>query len=136
MAETKAVSTPFAQHFKLSASQSPINEDDKAEMRNVPYSSAVGSLMYSMVYARPDLAHAMSVVSRFMANPGKAHGGAIKWMFKYLRGSLGTGLVYGGAGKELEAKILGYSDANYAANQDRIGEGQPQAMSSRFGMPQ
>ena len=54
-----------------------------------------------------------------MSNPGKAHWGVVKWMFKYLRGSLGTGLVYGGVWKELEAKILGYSDADYAANQTR-----------------
>lgn len=73
MAKAKAVSTPFAQHFKLLASQSPINEEDKAKKRDVPYSSAVGSLMYNMVCTRPNLAHAMSVVSQFMANPGKAH---------------------------------------------------------------
>ena len=40
-------------------------------------------------------------------------------MFKYLRGSLGIGLVYGGAKKEIEAKILGYFDADYAPDQDR-----------------
>ena len=119
MAKSKAVSTPFAQHFKLLASQSPLNEDNKAEMRNVPYSSATGSLIYNMVCTRLDLAHVMSVVSRFMANLGKAHWGMVKWVFKYLRGSLGTGLVYGGAGKEIEAKILGYSDADYAADMDR-----------------
>ena len=50
---------------------------------------------------------------------GKVHWGAIKWMFKYLKGSLGTGLVYGGAEKGIETKTLGYSDADYAADQDR-----------------
>ena len=42
-------------------------------MSKVPYSSAVGRLMYVMVCTRPDLAHAVSVVSRFMVNPGKEH---------------------------------------------------------------
>ena len=42
-------------------------------MSRVPYSSAVCSLMYAMVCSRPDLSHALSVVSRFMANPGKEH---------------------------------------------------------------
>jgi len=116
MAEAKAVSTLFTQHFKLSASQSPTNEEDKAKMSNVPYSSALGSLMYNMDCTRPDLAHAMSVVSQFMANPGKAHWSAVRWMFKYLRGSLGTGLVYGGAEKGIEAKTLGYFDADFAAD--------------------
>jgi len=40
-------------------------------------------------------------------------------MVKYLRGLLGTSLIYGEAGQEIEAKILGYFDANYAADQDR-----------------
>ena len=91
----------------------------KAKLRDVSYSSAVGSLMYIMVYTWPDLAHAMNVVSGFMGNLGKAHWVVVKWMFKYLRGSLCTGLVYGGAGNEIEAKILGYSDVEYAVDQDR-----------------
>ena len=31
-------------------------------MSRIPYSSAVGSLMYAMVCSRPDLSHALSVV--------------------------------------------------------------------------
>ena len=42
-------------------------------MALVPYASAVRSLMYAMVYTRPDIAHAVGVVSRYMANPGKEH---------------------------------------------------------------
>ena len=53
--------------------------------------------MYSMVCTRLDLAHSMSVVSRFMANPGKDHLNAVKWMFKYLAGTLSHVLTYGGA---------------------------------------
>ncbi|MCI97000.1 vacuolar protein sorting-associated protein 33, partial [Trifolium medium] len=49
-------------------------------MENVPYASAVASLMYAMVCTRPDISQAVSVVSRFMANPGKAHWEAVKWI--------------------------------------------------------
>ena len=42
-------------------------------MSRVPYASVVGSLMYAMVYTRPDIAHAMGVLSRFMSKPGKEH---------------------------------------------------------------
>jgi len=38
-------------------------------MSKVPYASVVGSLMYEMVYTRPDIAHAVGVVSRYMNNP-------------------------------------------------------------------
>nr|GEX67712.1 hypothetical protein [Tanacetum cinerariifolium] len=40
------------------------------KMDRVPYASAVGSLMYDMVSTRPDLAHVVGVVSRFLSNPG------------------------------------------------------------------
>ena len=80
MSDAKAVKVPFASHFKLSSDQSPKDEDSRKEMANIPYSSAVGSLMYGMVCTRPDLAHGMSVISRFMANPGKPHWLAVKWM--------------------------------------------------------
>jgi len=41
--------------------------------------------MYAMVWSRPKLSHALSVVSRFMANPGKEHWRAVLWIFRYLR---------------------------------------------------
>ena len=42
-------------------------------MSKVPYALAIGSLMYAMVYTRPDIAHAVGVVSRFISRPGKQH---------------------------------------------------------------
>ena len=42
-------------------------------MSKMPYTSAIGTLMYAMVCTRPDIAHAMGVVSRFMSRPGKQH---------------------------------------------------------------
>ena len=40
-------------------------------MFSVIYASTVGSLMFAMVWTRPDIAHAVGVVSRYMENPGK-----------------------------------------------------------------
>ena len=40
-------------------------------MSKVPYASAIGNLMYAMVCIRPDIAHAVGVVSRFMSRPRK-----------------------------------------------------------------
>lgn len=54
-------------------------------MTRVPYASAVGSVMYGMVCNMPDLAYAMSMVSRFMANPRMTHWEALKWILRYLR---------------------------------------------------
>ena len=74
--------------------------------------------MYAMVCTRPDLAYAVSIVSRFMHNPGKAHWEAVKWIFRYLKGYPDLGLVFdqhradpGGA--------VGYVDADYGGDLDR-----------------
>jgi len=46
-------------------------------MSQVPYASAVGSLMYVMVCTRPDLAYAISTVNQSMSNQGKQHWEAV-----------------------------------------------------------
>jgi len=56
----------------------------------------------------------VSLVSRFMANPGKAHWQALKWILRYIRGSLGRVLVYGGARNSRRTiAIEGFVDSDY-----------------------
>ena len=73
MNEAKPVSTPLGSHFKLSKELSPKTEEERDHMSKVPYALAISSLMYAMVCIRPDIAHAMGVVSRFISRPGKQH---------------------------------------------------------------
>ena len=49
MTEGKLVSTPLPSYVKLSKEDSPKSHFEKAEMAKVPYSSIVGSLMYTIV---------------------------------------------------------------------------------------
>lgn len=49
MNKAKVVATPIGQHFKLSSSQSPQNEQERSEMDCIPYASAVGSIMYGVI---------------------------------------------------------------------------------------
>ena len=69
--ETKPISTSLSSHFKLSKEQSPKTEEERDHISKVPYALAIGSLMYAIVCTRPDIAHAVRVVSRFMSKPGK-----------------------------------------------------------------
>ncbi len=78
MNNAKPVTVPFAAHFKLSADMSPKTDEEMERMSSVPYSSAVGSIMYAMVCTRPDILHAISVVSRYITYPGKEHWQAVK----------------------------------------------------------
>ena len=115
MSTAKPLNTPSAANAQLSVTLAPQSEAEMEYMAKVPYSSAVGSLMYAMVCTRPDLAHAVSVVSRFMANPGKEHWLAVKRIFRYLRGTSDVGLIYGG---DTECLVTGYSDSDYAGDVD------------------
>ncbi|GJW02682.1 hypothetical protein Tco_1561538 [Tanacetum coccineum] len=70
----KSVSVPLGAHFKVSLKDCPSNDWDVERMSKVPYANAVGSLMYLMVCTRPDIAYAVSIVSRYLANPGLVYG--------------------------------------------------------------
>ena len=96
MSNAKYVCSPLAGHFKLTSEHCPISEKEKQEMRGVPYASAVGSLMYVMVCTRPDITHAIGVVSRFISNPGKEHWTIVKWILIYFRGTSKACFCFGG----------------------------------------
>ena len=65
-------------------------------MSRIPYASVVGSIMYAMTCTWPDVACALSLVSRYQANPGGSHWTAVKSILKYLRHTKDMFLVYGG----------------------------------------
>ncbi len=83
-------------------------------MAQIPYASAVGSLMYAMTCTRPDIAHAVGVVSRYMANPGKKHWEALKWVLRYLKGTVDHCLCYSDSQVHMEA----YTDSEWAGDVD------------------
>ena len=114
MSNSKPVSSPLAGHFRLSSKQCPTSEEEKEKMQNIPYASAVGSLMYAMVCTRSDIAHVVGVVSRFLSNPGKEHWTAVKWILRYLRGTSRICLCFGTDKPVLD----GYTDADMAGDVD------------------
>eukprot|EP00253_Pinus_taeda_P034437 PITA_34437 len=82
MQDTKPVKVPIPVGVRLSAEQCPKTQEEEENMSCVPYASAFGSLMYAMVYTRPDIAHAVGVLSRFMSKVGKEHWTAVKRVFR------------------------------------------------------
>ena len=95
MDKANPANCPLAGHLKLSSSRCPTSDEEKNEMQKIPYASAVGSLMYAMVCTRPDIAHAVGIVSRFMSNPGKEHWAVVKWILRYLQGTSKMSLCFG-----------------------------------------
>ena len=115
MKNAKPVSTPLASHFRLSTAGSPQSVEEEEYMVKVPYSSAIGSIMYAMVCTRPDISQAVSVVSRYMSRPGKTHWQAMKWILKYLQGTSYACLEFG----KNRDTLVGYVDFDYAADFDK-----------------
>jgi hypothetical protein len=118
LSNCKSVATPFASHFKLSSRQRPVIEDEKDHMSHIPYSNVVGNLMYAMICTRPDLVHDVSVVSRFMHNPGKGHWNAVKWILRYLKGTSHFGLLFD-KNSVKEIGVMGFVDSDFAGDLDK-----------------
>nr|GEX41313.1 retrovirus-related Pol polyprotein from transposon TNT 1-94 [Tanacetum cinerariifolium] len=115
----KSVQMPLGGNFKLSLKDCPIRDCDVERISKVPYVNAVGSLMYLMVCTRPDIAHAVSIVSRYLVNPGKNHWEAVKWILKYLRGTANVGLIYEtNCGNHKD--VIGFIDSDYAKDPDKV----------------
>ncbi|MCO5586528.1 hypothetical protein L7F22_040468 [Adiantum nelumboides] len=68
--------------------------------------------MYTMVATRPDIVHAVGVVSWFMANPGRLHWDAVKSIMRYLKGTKNKCLCYGKGPLELK----GFCDSDMASD--------------------
>ena len=114
MWDSKRDFIPFKHGIHLSKSMSPKTYDERERMNKIPYASAIGSLMYAMLCTRPDIAHAVSVTSRYQSNPGEEHWTAVKNIFKYLRRTKDLFLTYG----EGELKIEGFRDSDFQSDVD------------------
>jgi ATP-binding cassette subfamily B (MDR/TAP) protein 1 len=84
-------------------------------MSKVPYASAVGSIMYTMICTRPNISYALSIASRYQADLGESHWTLVKNILKYLRRTKDVFLIYGG---EEELIVNGYTNASFQTNTD------------------
>ncbi|KAL0368120.1 UNVERIFIED_CONTAM: Retrovirus-related Pol polyprotein from transposon TNT 1-94 [Sesamum calycinum] len=85
-------------------------------MAKVPYASAVGCLMYAMACTHLDLAHAVSQIYKYMSIPGRHHWEVVKWVFRYLKDTVGYGVVSGS--QQNDPLVVGYVDSDYAGDLD------------------
>ncbi|XP_062080405.1 secreted RxLR effector protein 161-like [Humulus lupulus] len=116
MEDSKGVNIPLAGHFTFSTDQAPKTDNERKNMEKIPYAEAIGSVMYSMISTRPDIAYAVSVLSRYMENPGEEHWKGVKWLLRYLKETSNLGLKFDKTG--LKTHLEGYVDADYASNRD------------------
>ena len=74
--------------------------------------------MYVMVCTGPDLAYAVSTITRFMSNPEK-HWKTVKWVLQYLRGIARLGLMFQRLKMRKLRVLQDYIDADHAEDLDQ-----------------
>ena len=72
--------------------------------------------MYAMVSTRPDIAHAVGVLSRYMVTPGKEYWAIVKRVFRYLCGMTYLAICYHENSEEVG--VHGFIDSNWARDID------------------
>ncbi|CAM8884628.1 unnamed protein product [Rhodiola kirilowii] len=116
MKDAKPSPVPLGGHLEILKDDYPNTNIEKQKMEDVPYDVAVGSLVYVMLCTRPDITFVVSVLSRYMSNPGEKHWIAMKYLLKYTSGTKKLGLVY--ADYEKEPELKGYVDSDFCSNKD------------------
>lgn len=71
--------------------------------------------MHACQATRPDIAHAVSAVSRFNNYPGQTHWGAVKRILRYLKVTINYKLTFETSD---DFRIQGYCDADWANDED------------------
>jgi hypothetical protein len=99
----------------LSKTLCPATPKDREAMSNIPYASAICSIMYAMLCTRPDVFNALSLMSRYQSDLGVEHWLAVKNILKYLNRTKEIFLVYGG---EEQVVVKGYVDASLDTDSD------------------
>lgn len=100
----RAAPTPIDQNHKVTAqSGEPMDKES--------YQRLVGRLLY-LCHTQPDIAFAVSVVSRYMHEPRSGHLDAVHRILRYLKGSPGKGLLFKSYGHLV---VDCYCDADWAS---------------------
>lgn len=71
-----------------------------------------------MILTKLEIAYVVSVISIYIASPGKEHWKVVKQILGHLMKTSGYGLMYGGQRVD-DSLILGYVDADYIGDLDR-----------------
>ena len=111
--------TPVCPHHKLSKELSPSTEEEKREALYYAseYRSIVGALMYLMLGTRPDIAYAVSNLSKFVSNPGKAHMKSAWHLLWYLDNTKDQQITYTRS-NTIPLQLICYSDSEWAGCHD------------------
>eukprot|EP00253_Pinus_taeda_P018807 PITA_18807 len=108
MQNSEAAVTPTVVGLKLT------KEDNNKHFDPKLYKSIVGSLMY-LTATRPDVMHAVSLISIFMERSKETHWQEAKRILRYVNGTKGFGILYSSSKSFV---LTGYIDSDWAGSVD------------------
>ena len=85
MEQSKEKFLPVLQGVKLSKTQCPTTAEDREKMKDVPYASAIGSIMYAMLCTRPIVYPALSLAREYNSDLGVDHWTTVKIILSGIR---------------------------------------------------
>ena len=103
------VRTPYDSSIHLKKNRGP-------SVSQVEYAKIMGSLMFLMNYTHPDIAYAVSRLSRYTHNPAKEHWDAVYCLLRYLRGTMDWCLHF----SKFPTVLEGFCDANWVTDNDVV----------------
>jgi hypothetical protein len=128
MVDARTVRTPMDDRETLTKDMEPTTEEEKQMMKDLPYTSLVGAIMWPATMTRPEILSAYQTLAKFNKNPGIKHWNAALRVLKYLKGTKKYGMLLDGCGitfskgddrKEIiDQPIHIYADADYAGDLD------------------
>ncbi|KAE8229103.1 hypothetical protein CF326_g5936 [Tilletia indica] len=113
MSDSRPVKTPMCPKTSLRKSV-----EGEARCDITKYQAIIGCLAYLAQGTRPDLAFAVSTLGKFSSDPSEIHMVAAKRVLRYIRGTSGAKLSFGGQTGKEEVELEGYVDADWAADRD------------------
>ncbi|XP_039120754.1 uncharacterized mitochondrial protein AtMg00810-like [Dioscorea cayenensis subsp. rotundata] len=111
LTDTRTAATPMELHLQVRASDGiPLSDPSR-------YRHLVGSLVY-LAITRPDISHAVHILSQFVVAPTSVHYGHLIRVLRYLRGTVLRGLFYS---RQSTLQLQAYFDATWASSpNDRV----------------
>ncbi|KAE8659937.1 putative indole-3-acetic acid-amido synthetase GH3.5-like [Hibiscus syriacus] len=108
MENCKPISTPAEYEIKMT------KHEEGESVDSTFFKSLIGSIRY-LTFTRPDILHAVGLVSLYMESPTTTHFKATKRILRYLKGTIDFGLFYSVSNNY---KLVGYSDSDWGGDID------------------
>ncbi|GJX64639.1 hypothetical protein Tco_0298982 [Tanacetum coccineum] len=119
MDNSKRDNIPMKQRLDLNKTQGASTPAEVKRMQNVPYASAVGSIMYAVRCTIPDVAFAQNITSQFSTESRRTTLDCCENILKYLRNTKEMFLVYD-RNPEAELRVDCYCNDGFETDRDEI----------------